>query len=219
MASAVAKETAMRYASYEISSPQRRVHDSRNRRARHLRAHFRLEKRLLALIETMSSAQDLGSDELLENLAFREGFDEADLVLRTVRRRDQIIALIVVPHRIFYKPDYMAKVRAMKRAAKQLGRRSLIVPQSMVDRQPRRSNAELLHRSRSLSVDATSRLSLLAHLMDSGASTLRECAELFSDENPVGSVLRLVSEGTLWIDLRKPIGPETRVEIAEWGDR
>ncbi|WP_417583519.1 hypothetical protein [Pelagibacterium sp.] len=209
----------MRYASYEISSPQRRVHDSRNRRARHLRAYFRLEKRLLALIDTMSSAQDLGADELLENLAFREGFDEADLVLRTVRRRDQIIAVIAVPHRIFYKPDYMAKVRAMKRAAKQLGRRCLIVPQSIVDQEPRRSNAELLHRSRSLSVDATSRLSVLVHLMDSGASTLRECAELFSHENPVGSVLRLAWEGTLRIDLRKPIGPETRVEIAEWGDR
>ncbi|GLQ56561.1 hypothetical protein GCM10010862_38200 [Devosia nitrariae] len=64
-------------------------------------------------------------------------------------------------------------------------------------------------------VTADQRLRLLAFLIDSGPSSLAQCASEIGRPDPASAVLQLSAAGIVDVDLTRPIGPATLVDLPQ----
>src|SRR5690606_20539702 len=112
----------------------------------------------------------------------------------------RIVTLICVPHRIWDRTFPSAKCIDLRFQARRAGYNAILVPQAVIEREPRLGNSQLLARTANIRVDATSRMAVLAYLIDNGASCLSELAVLVNHQDPFGAVLHLVSTGAIAID-------------------
>lgn len=184
------------------------------RHTRHIKRNVKLHNQIRDLITANAACRYIGGNAAVEAIAARLGFQPHDLAIADVKIGRRIIALICVPHRIWDQPFPSAKCIDLRRQARQAGYAAIVVPQAVVEREPRLGNSQLLARTARIKVDATSRMNVLAHLIENGGSCLSELAELVTHPDPFGAVLHLVTTGAIAIDLGKCITPYTMADIA-----
>lgn len=181
---------------------------------RHKKRNMKLHRELFDLISAHPNCRYVGSNKSVEAMAESLGFQSHDLAITNVKIGRRIIALICVPHRLWDTPYPTSQVLALRAKARAAGHAAVVVPQAVILREPRFGNAKLLNRTRTLTVDTTSRMRVLAHLIENGPTCLSELAELVQHNDPFGAVLYLVTTGAITIDLGKCITPYTMADIA-----
>lgn len=195
-------------------SPPTAIVNKDYRRTRHIKRNVKLHQQIRDLIRANPACKYIGGNAPVEALAARLGFMPHDLAIADVKIGRRVLTLICVPHRIWDRAYPSAKVIDLRFQARQEGHAAILVPQSVVEREPRLGNSQLLARTKSVTLDATCRMAVLAHLIENGASCLSELAGLVKHADPFGAVLQLVTTGAVSIDLDKCITPYTMVDIA-----
>ncbi|RYG86487.1 MAG: hypothetical protein EON59_09815, partial [Alphaproteobacteria bacterium] len=136
------------------------------RRARHIKRNVKLHSQIRDLITANPACRYIGGNFAVEAIAARLGFQPHDLAITDVKIGRRIITLICVPHRIWDRAFPSAKCIDLRFQARQEGHAAILVPQAVVEREPRLGNSQLLARTANIRVDATSRMAVLAHLID-----------------------------------------------------
>lgn len=203
----------MAYAS-EAASPAPRMSHRDHRRTRHIKRNVKLHNQIHDLITANPACRYIGGNVAVEAIAARLGFMPHDLAIADVRIGRRIVTLICVPHRIWDQPFPSAKCIDLRFQAREAGHAAILVPQAVIEREPRLGNSELLARTAKIRVDATSRMAVLAHLIDNGPSCLSELAGLVNHPDPFGAVLHLVTSGAIGINMGECITPYTMADIA-----
>jgi len=183
------------------------------RRNRRIQRNVRLHQQLKDLITACSACRYIGGNPIVEAIAEGLGFAPHDLAIIDVKVNRRIVTLVVVPPHIWNSSYPSAKVIDLRFQAREAGQAAVIVPQGVVEREPRLGNSQLLARTANIKIDATCRMSVLAYLIEHGASCLSELAELVKHPDPFGAVLSMVATGAIALDLHKPITPYTPVDI------
>ena len=165
----------------------------------------------------MPGIRVLGPDPLVEQLQGLCQLRQEDLVVLRIKANDHPVTLIGVPTRAWHRPAVKRNLSLLKRAATREGHRVVLVPQSYIRRQPRLANSQLIAKCASLSVSATDRSAIVRFLTEMPVSDLDDAASVVGGPDPVGCVLKLVTEGLLEIDLEHPITPYSRVSVRSPG--
>ena len=184
------------------------------RHKRHIKRNVKLHHQIRDLISANPACRYIGGNAAVESIAARLGFEPHDLAIDDVKIGRRIITLICVPHQLWDNPFPSAKCIDLRGQARQAGYAAILVPQAVIEREPRLGNSQLLARTANINVDATARMLVLAHLIESGASCLSELAGLIAHPDPFGAILHLVTTGVIAIDLGKCITPYTMADIA-----
>lgn len=185
------------------------------RRARHIKRNVKLHQQLRDLISANPACRYIGGNSAVEHMATRLGFAPHDLAIVDIKIGRRIVTLICVPHRIWDRTFPSAKAIDLRYQARQAGHAAVLVPQAVVEREPRLGNSQLLARTVHIKVDATQRMIVLAHLIEHGASCLSELAGLIEHADPFGAVLHLVTTGAIALNIEQCITPYTMVDIAK----
>jgi hypothetical protein len=184
------------------------------RRARQIKRNVKLHKQIKDLITANPTCRYVGGNQTVENIAARLGFQPHDLAIADVKIGRRVVTLIVLPHRIWDRPFPAAKAIDLRFQAREAGHAAILVPQSVIEREPRLGNSQLLARTATIKVDATARMAVLAHLIENGASCIFELAGLIRHQDPIGAILHLVTTGVIAIDMGSCITPYTMADIA-----
>jgi hypothetical protein len=184
------------------------------RRARHIKRNLKLHNQVRDLITANPACSYIGGNSAVEHITYRLGFMPHDLAIADAKIGRRIITLIVVPHRIWDQAYPSSMCIELRNQARNAGYAAVLVPQAVIEREPRLGNSQLLARTAKIKLDATSRMAVLAHLIDHGASCLVELAELIEHRDPMGAILHLVTTGVLTIDMGSCITPYTMADIA-----
>jgi len=184
------------------------------RRARQIKRNVKLHKQIKDLITANPTCRYVGGNQTVENIAARLGFQPHDLAIADVRIGRRIVTLIVLPHRIWDRPFPAAKAIDLRFQAREAGHAAILVPQAVIEREPRLGNSQLLARTVNVKVDATSRMTILAHLIENGPCCLSELAGLIEHHDPFGAVLHLVTSGVIALNIEACITPYSMVDIA-----
>lgn len=184
------------------------------RRTRQIKRNVRLHQQIRDLIAANPTCRYIGGNAAVEHIAFRAGFEPHELAIADVRIGRRIVTLICVPHRIWDQPLPSARVIDLRFRAREAGHAAILVPQAVVEREPRLGNSQLLARTVNVKVDATARMTVLAHLIENGACCLSELAGLIEHHDPFGAVLHLVTTGVIALNIEQCITPYSMVDIA-----
>ncbi len=204
----------MAHAMHGAAAPTATVAARDFRRTRHIKRNMKLHQQIRDLISANPACKYIGGNAPVEALASRLGFMPHDLAIADVKIGRRILTLICVPHRVWDNPLPSALVIDLRVKARLAGHVAILVPQAVVEREPRLGNSQLLARTARIKVDATSRMAVLAHLIENGASCLSELAGLVTHPDPFGAVLQLVTTGAIALDLNTCITPYSMVDIA-----
>lgn len=181
---------------------------------RHKKRNMKLHRELFDLVTAHPQCRYVGSNGGVEAIAESLGFQSHDLAIANIKIGRRIIALICVPHRLWDTPYPTSQILALRSKARAAGYAAVVVPQAVILREPRFGNAKLLNRTRTLTVDTTSRMRVLAHLIENGPTCLSELAGLVQHTDPFGAVLYLVTTGAITIDMDQCVTPYTMADIA-----
>lgn len=184
------------------------------RHTRHIKRNVKLHHQIRDLISANPACRYIGGNSAVEAIAARLGFLPHDLAIADLKIGRRIITLVCVPHRIWDQAFPSAKVIDLRFQAREAGHAAVLVPQAVIEREPRLGNSQLLARTASIKVDATSRMLVLAHLIENGSSCLSELAGLIQHADPFGAILHLVTTGVIAIDMKWCITPYTMANIA-----
>lgn len=183
------------------------------RRQRQIGRNVRLHEQLRDLVHAHPEAAYIGANGAVEGIAYSLGFAPHDLCVVDVQLAGKVVTLVCVPHQHWNRPASMAKVLDLRFQAKAAGHLVVLVPQSIVERQPRLGNAEIIARTAKVRVDSASRMIVLAHLIEHGDTSLSELAGLIQHSDPFAAILHLVAVGAVAIDLERAITPSSLVGI------
>lgn len=142
------------------------------------------------------------------------GLERSDYVALDARVSGRHTTLLCVPYASWHSTDTMEVLTSLKELLSVLERRVVLVPEGFIRRQPRLGNAMLIAGSGHASLTSSDRMRVLAALIEEDSATLLELASLVESSDPVSSILRLVCEGCLEIDLNRPILPTSLVRMA-----
>lgn len=185
------------------------------RRTRHIKRNVKLHQQLRDLIAANPECRYIGGNAAVEYIAARLGFEPHDLAIVDVKVGRRIVTLIAVPHRIWDRAFPSAKAIDLRFQAREAGYAAVLVPQAVVEREPRLSNSQLLARTTGIKVDATARMIVLAHLIENGACCLTELAGLLDHPDPFGAILHLVTTGAIALDIERCVTPYSMIDIAK----
>jgi hypothetical protein len=184
------------------------------RRTRHIKRNVKLHHQIRDLITANSHCKYIGGNKPVEAIAAKLGFQPHDLAIADVKIGKRIVTMICVPHRAWDTPYTAAKSVELRVEARMAGYNAILVPQAVVEREPRLGNSQLLARTAKFKVDATTRMAVLHYLIEHGPSCLSELADIVTHIDPFGAVLHLATTGAVEIDLEQCITPYTMVDIA-----
>lgn len=185
-----------------------------HRHHRHVKRNLKLQRQIRDLVTANPHCKYVGGNAAVENIAARLGFEPHDLAIADVKIGRRIVTMICVPHRVWDTPYTAAKSIDLRVEARMAGYNAILVPQAVVEREPRLGNSQRLARTAKFKVDATSRMAILHHLIEHGPSCLSELADVVVHVDPIGAVLHMATTGAVDIDLNQCITPYTLVDIA-----
>jgi len=136
------------------------------------------------------------------------------LVLRRIRiAHGASVDLIALPYGFENDPARLAALRNLRSRRQRLGLPLRIIREAVVDREPRLSNARLIHESAGFHPSRPATERLLRHLfIAGGCDSLRSClVPLRGEVDPACAVLALVGSNRLAVDLDQPLGPASPV--------
>jgi len=173
----------------------------------------RLRRNTLSLVNASPALTILGPDRYVENLAAGLGFREDRLVILRILAHLTPVTLIVVPSEMWGSPQDRLRLLELKADAAFADHRCILVPEGIIQRQPRLENARLIETS-GTSVNADQRLALMAYLIEAGPSSLLDCAKAIQHDTPAAAILHLSAAGIIVLHADSHIGPDTIVELA-----
>lgn len=193
----------------------RRRTGSEFRRLRHIDRNTRLRQQIVDLVRAHHRSDYVGANAAVEAMAHEAGFEPHDICICNIRIQGRLVTLVCVPHGIWNRPYAMGRVIDLRFRARKAGHNVVLVPQSVVERQPRSDNAAMLRRLATVRIDSTSRMIVLAHLIENGDCALAELADLIEHPDPFGAVLHLAAVGAISIDINHCITPYTMVGLPD----
>lgn len=202
------------HASIESDTVHRLSHHD-FRRLRHIDRNTRLREQIIDLVRAYRRSEYIGGNAMVETMAQEIGFEPHDLCICDIRINGRLVTLICVPHNVWNRAYAMGRVIDLRFRARKAGYNVVLVPQGFVERQPRSDNASMLRRLAKVRVDATTRMIILAHLIENGDCALAELADLIEHPDPFGAVLHLVAVGAVSIDINQCITPYTMVGLPD----
>jgi hypothetical protein len=176
----------------------------------------RLARNITTMITAHPRTTALGHDDIVEHIADQQGLGRALSIHRIVIGQ-RIRTLIGVPDRVQRHKASRVQLLALKHAAAAAGHPVILVPESFIQRQPRLSNLRMIEEASGVVVRAEHRIAVLMHLVETGHSTIIDCAAVVHHDTPISLLLRLVADGVIRISTNRPIGPHTRVDLVEAG--
>lgn len=183
------------------------------RATRHKKESQRARANALLLLAADARTLYRGADHTVTTLAAGLGFEPHDLTIIRVSLRRRTITLIIAPKRLWHRREARDQLLLLKRLARNVGARAVLVPGAQLRKQPRLENAVAVAGSfeAELTLSQRSRVEILV-LAKGGSATLSECAEVLLDHpDPVAAVLALVRARRLTVSLAEPITAATMV--------
>jgi hypothetical protein len=175
----------------------------------------RLRRNAISLIRAHPLIEILCVDKFVCGLATGLGLDADCLVIFRVLVHLMPVTLVIVPNAMWNAPSDHARLLELKSTAAFTGHRCVLVPEAFIQRQPRLDNSRLIESSGTTSVTADQRLSLLAHLISNGASSLADCAGAISHDTPAAAVLQMAAAGIVTLRGKGHIGPGTLISLPD----
>jgi len=179
---------------------------------RRIKRNKQLHGDLKAIAQASPRHDYIGPNAAVMAMAERLGFKTFDLAIAEVRCA-KVMTFIVVPFGVWNDKMLREKVFELRRMARREGHQSMLVPQGVLQREPRLSNSRLVSRSARLRLDATGMMSVLTYLIENGASSVSELASLITSVDPIGAIFGMLASGDIEIDMGKPISPSTMVDL------
>jgi hypothetical protein len=198
------------------------IHSARD--ARVTTEFIKLKSSFASIVGADHRLSCLGPDALVDQIISSLGIDRRQaftgrmLLLRHLGSATiyRTFTAIVVASRLLHSDDTRALIREAVAMAERERTKCMIVPQKWICAPRRHSTARLIACSATVETNATQRLGIITHVIENGWSTLGECALMTPDhDDPVGAVLCLVAAGDLTIDRSRPIGPHSRIDLAQ----
>lgn len=180
---------------------------------RHMSEHKKLLAKTGAVIAIHRAVLRHAKDESIDSVQKRAGFAPYDLVSWQVWTQTCCFTLIVVPLRLWYRPLWKRRAVELKQYLRTLGKRCVVAPASILDRQPRLQNARLVAACSGVHVSATDRLKLMAKLVECTSLSIGDATALVTANDPAAAILNLVAERALALDPDRPIGPHTVITV------
>lgn len=181
---------------------------------RHMSEHKKLEAKTGAVIAIHPAVLRHGQDQSIESIQKRAGFAPYDLVCWQVWTQASCFTLIILPLRLWYRPLWKRRAIELKHHLRTtMGKRCVIAPASLLDRQPRLQNARLVAACGRAQVSATDRFKLMAKLVECTSLSISDATALVTANDPAAAILNLVAERALALDPDRPIGPHTMITV------
>ncbi len=154
-----------------------------------------------------------GPDPAVAALERALGLLGRGLAIARARLLGRGITFVAIPATAWADPGSRAAVIALKRASRQIGRRSVLLQEAALRREPHLGNVLLVAAAAATPLPARDRIAVVGKLIDEPDATLADLALLVRDDgrDPVAGVLSLVATGVAEVDIRRPIGPMTQV--------
>ncbi|MFC7053088.1 hypothetical protein ACFQI3_10355 [Hansschlegelia quercus] len=175
-----------------------------------------LERDYACLIEEASDStaafniQVDGPDPLVETLLRAAGVRPNSTVVTRARHEGLRFTVVVATTGVWR--DQMARLLSMRRAARKLNIRVLLVPAGRLRRPLFRENCRLVSRCRDIEITASDRAAVLDRVALDPHATLGDCAAcVVASNDPVGAVLSLAASGAIAIDFNCHINGFSRV--------
>ncbi|WP_156647676.1 hypothetical protein [Methylobacterium sp. Leaf87] len=173
-----------------------------------------LAQRFDWLIDAMPVERTLLDRSLVR--AVRRLDPDGHLILRRIRvAGGATFDLLALPDGFLDRPAHRDALRALRSRRHRLGCPLRLIREAVVSREPRLSNARLIHESAGFHPSRCATRRLIRHLFaEGGSATLRDCLPpLRGETDPACAILALVASKFLAVDLDHPLGPESRVHL------
>ena len=176
--------------------------------------HRKLEISLQNVLRSYPGLIPLGTDPLVRQLLTAIGFDTVDFVATMLLANGKRFTVVAVPTRIWRDLYCRNQLIEMKKEAKSLGTRSVLVPQRCIRGNTRAEIGRTLSRSRYVKYSDTQMDAVLNHVRRNRTTTIRDCAtNIEGHDDPMGVVLLLCAQGILNLDRSRRISGSSRISI------
>ncbi len=156
----------------------------------------------------------IGPDPVVETFERLYRLDDCGLAILRIRYRGSPLTLIGVSARAWHHHGTWANILGLKRACARAGRRILLIPPRVLERQPRLDCARWVASCAGVPTTSAERDAILAEVNTAAAPSLSGAAAVLKRRDATSAVLSLVARGALAIDLRQPIGPHSGLRPA-----
>lgn len=136
-----------------------------------------------------------------------EGAEAPDFVVAEVGGGERLVFLLPTDA----DPGRREAVQAIAAASDRRGAPAQVVEEAEVLREPRLRNVRMVYACRRTKVSPTDRVQVLHHLTEVGRSNLLDASRCVRSPDAAESVLALVTEGTVMVDVERTLGPEMPV--------
>lgn len=143
------------------------------------------------------------------------GFGAPDMAVLRVAIAGTRYTMVCVPYDVWHSEEAKIRLMDLKRRANEALRNCILVPASFIEREPRLANSRAINDAVAVTVTMENRMAVLIHLVESGYSTLYDCAKVIDHPSPFSCVLSMVAMGIIRMDISKVMSPETRVDLAD----
>jgi hypothetical protein len=193
--------------------PAREWSPARFRATRYKRESERRRANTMLLLAADSRVRYRGVDHAVVALAENAGFERFDLTIVRVALQRRTMSLIIAPRRLWHTPEGKSQLLLLKREARSLSIRCILVSEGALKKEPRLANARLIAGTSNTQLTHSQRFRVEMYVLSTiSPVSLSECAGILPDhDDPVSAVLSLVRAGVLFIPLDTVIGPETLV--------
>ena len=177
----------------------------------------RLARNLERLIAADPAVENLGRDPEILGVLQERGIEERDVVTSGIRVGGESFDLLCVRQTRWNDPFFKKGLQQVRSEAQELGRRTVLIPESFVQRQPRFQSTRPVARADVCVPTAKLRMKLLATLVTRGPTSLLDCISHVEDSHadPVGCILYLVNIGVVWMDLNRRFGLDRLVLVPD----
>lgn len=167
----------------------------------------------MLLLAADSRVRYRGVDHVIVALAENAGFERFDLTICRVAFQRRTISLIIAPRRLWHTAEGKSQLLLLKREARRLSIRCILVSEGALKKEPRLTNARLIADTSNTQLSYSQRFRVEMYVLATVFPvSLSECAALLPEhDDPVSAVLSLVRAGVLFIPLDTMIGPESLV--------
>jgi hypothetical protein len=172
----------------------------------------RLRKNAMMLINAHPRTEYVGNDRPVEAMAASKGFLPTELAILRIAIGPERYTLVCVPEHVWHcRKDALL---ALKRLADLVDRHCILVPEFVIQRQPRLNTARMIEEACGVHVTPSQRMALMVHLIEKGSSsTMIDCAQTIDHPAPFSAILQMVVIGMLRVDPAIEILADTIVHL------
>lgn len=169
---------------------------------------------LRRLTKVFPGTQVIGPDPMVETFERLFRLSDHGLAILRIRYSSRPLTVIGVSAHAWHCPATRASLFGLKRACTRVGRRIVLIPPGVLQRQPRLDCARWVASCAGVRTTAAERNAVLIEVKTAATPSLSSAAAVLKRTDATSAVLSLVAQGLLEIDLAQPIGPHSRLKQA-----